>query len=64
MGEDFGLIRKENLGSGKTLRVEKDDWGYMVAVVNGERNLLFGYKLAVDEEALEKVMEEARSQFK
>jgi len=64
LGENFGLLQKEDLGSGRTLRVENDDWGYMVAVVDKERNLLFGYKLAVDKKSLKKVMEEARNKVK
>ena len=64
LGKSFGLKREVNLGGGKVLRVENDDWGHFVSVIDKDDILLWGYELAVWDEEIEELIEQAKEDLK
>lgn len=61
--EDFGVKQNIPLGKGLVLRVENDDWGYFVSVIDSERNRLYLSKLVVEESDLPAAIEVAKLKF-
>jgi len=53
---DSGLIESFDLNNGITIRVENDDWGKFIRVVEGEYTIYS--KLVVDEENLDRYVKE------
>lgn len=59
---DISLIKSVDLKNGNRLRIENDDWGKFIRVVNEEDETLFG-RLIIDEENLDQYVEQVKLRF-
>jgi hypothetical protein len=61
--KDTSLIEKRCIGKGYTLRIENDDWGKFIRIVDMEGDTVFG-KLVVNEDELELQIQQAIALYK
>lgn len=60
---DWGLLEKFGIGGGFVLRIENDDWGKFIRVVDEEEYTVYG-KLVINDKDLEDEIEKAKNHFK
>ena len=58
---DIGLIESIDLNNGITVRVESDDWGKFIRVVEGEYTIFS--KLVIDEENTDRYVKEVIKRY-
>lgn len=58
---DIGLIETFDLKNGIIVRVENDDWGKFIRVVEGEYTIFS--KLVIDEENLDRYIKEVKLRY-
>lgn len=59
---DIGLIEVIDLNNGRKLRVENDDWGKFIRVIDDEEYTIFS-KLIIDEENLDRYIKEVKLRY-
>ena len=59
---DIGLIEVHKLKDGKLLRIENDDWGKFIRVIDNEDYTIFS-KLIIDEENLDRYVKEVKLRY-